>query len=273
MNRTMITEDLPALAQQSFALAQRFCSDCRAYHATWGYLRVAGLRKGATSDTQLLTDGLKDPIRVLIAGSADAGQLAAVAASLEGRRFSVTLVDVCETPLELCKAFAESQGIALKAVRRDIARSHELGPFDAVLFHNFLGFLDADHRLETLRSLNAALNPDGRLIIFQRVAPTAAEPSPGIDGEAVAQLVVSGLMARGLTLPEDEGAFRNRIAAATYNDGRNRRLAAFSSIAQLENELRQAGYTNIVVVDADQYGSGPNPFRRTSPRYMMLARP
>jgi hypothetical protein len=274
----MTSEDLPALASESFRLAQAFCGACRDYHATWSYVRAAGLRKGAMTDLAFLKMGfetLADPVRVLIAGAADTGQLAAVAEALRGRRFSATLVDLCETPLALCRAFASRHGIPFAAHRRDIAEAAELGPFDAVLFHNFLSFLDAEQRNATLAALRPTLGRDGRLVIFQRIAAQGKADAGAIEGEAAAAAVIDRLRAVGIPLPEDEARFAERLAAAASNDKRERRLSAFTSIAWLEGELRDAGYGDIRIMPLTQSAGSTEErtaWRPPSQRYLIVAR-
>lgn len=274
----MISEDLPALASQSFELAKTLCGTCRDYHATWGYARAAGLRNGAMGDLPFLKaglEGLAEPARVLIAGSADTGQLAAVADALQGRRFSATLVDLCETPLVLCRGFAERHGIAFAAHRRDIAQAADLGPFDAVLFHNFLSFLDSAQRSATLSALRPTLRRNGRLVIFQRIA--AEGQADAVAGDAAAAAVIARLHALGIGLPEEEACFAQRLSAAASNGERERRHSTFSSIAVLEGELRDAGYGDIRVQpltsaagDTGQRGAW---LRRSRRHYLLTARP
>jgi hypothetical protein len=274
----MNCEDLPALAHRSFELAQTFCGDCRDYHASWGYVRAAGLRKGATAELAVLKGslaGLADPMRVLIAGSADTGQLAALANALSGRRFQITLVDLCETPLALCREFATQHSIDFAAYQRDIAAAADLGPFDAVLFHNFLSFLTARRRNAMLIALRPALAARGRLVIVQRVAAQEKAYAKPIDGVAVASEVIRNLRAAGISLPEEESRFAARLAAASSNDDRERRLLAFSSTTMLENELRDAGYGDIQVTLLSQAKGREEErtaWRSPSDRYLVVAK-
>ena len=87
-NPGMIVEDLPDMAHKLFGLALGNCGACRDYHATWGYLRAAGVRRGATADVEALGVNfalLPANPRVLLVGCADTGQLTLVANALDGR--------------------------------------------------------------------------------------------------------------------------------------------------------------------------------------------
>lgn len=273
----MIDEDLPELAARSFGLALASCGECCDYHATWSYVRAAGLRKGAPADTPHLSEclaHLSEPLSVLIAGSADTGQVAAVANSLSGRRHRITLVDICETPLALCERFAADQSIPLTVLRGDIEEAVRYGPFDVVLFHNFLSFLDDEKRHATLASLRPALTKQGRLVIFQRLAAAEASSGVAFDGAETARQVIEALRLRGIPLPEEEAFFAKRLAAAAGSAARARRLSAFTSVAQIEGDLVRAGYREIQVkslVETARGGASDLLWRRPSPRFLILA--
>ncbi|MFN4140931.1 methyltransferase domain-containing protein [Aestuariivirga sp.] len=273
----MIDEDLPALAAQSFRLALASCGECRDYHATWSYVRAAGLRKGAPADIPHLREcleGLSGSVSVLIAGSADTGQVVAVANALPDRRGRITLVDVCQTPLALCESFAADHALPLTVGRVDIEQAAGYGPFDVVLFHNFLSFLDDSKRHAALASLRLALSPQGRLVIFQRLAAAEATGGGAIDGTEAARRVTEALRLRGIPLPEEEERFAKRLAAAAGSAARARRLSAFTSVTQIEDNLLRAGYREIRVralAEPASEGVADAPWRRPSPRFLVLA--
>lgn len=271
----MTLEDLPALAEQSFLIAQTQCGPCRDYHATWSYVRAAGLREGATADVPhlhaVLADVPETP-HLLIAGSADTGQIAALAAVMHGRAFRVTLADLCETPIALCREFASRHGISFAGHRCDIADVGRFGPFDAVLCHNFLSFLDKDSRRTALLGMRAALVTTGKLVILQRVTDAANEGSP-VDGSVAAMTIIQSLRSKGIPLPEEEARFAERLAEAASNTFRERRLSAFTSAAEIEAELRQAGFGSFQTTELVRAASAGTGWRRPSRRYLIVARP
>jgi hypothetical protein len=245
---SVIIEDLPAMAHESFTLALANCGDCRDYHATWGYVRAAGFRKGAAADLRVIAERIssRGPApRVLIVGSADTGQVAAVASALAGRDFSLTLVDICDTPLKLCAAFASRNGIPLETHRCDVRNIDGLGNFDAILLHNFIAFIPADDRVTVLSGLRRALADQGRMWMFQRVygqreGDKAKAPIPLIED------ILDALRLRNIALPEDRADFAARLHSELASGAREKRISVFRTAGDLEALLRQAGFVHVV---------------------------
>ena len=187
---------------------------------------------------------LSAPMRVLVCGSADTGQVAAVAEALAGRDFAITLVDLCDTPLKLCAEFAAQNGIRLETSRRDIRDIEDLGRFDAVLLHNFIGFIPADGRVAVLSALRRALADQGRVLMFQRVfdgSKLGRERPP----DALVNDILAALRRQKIAMPESPASFAQRILAELASSHRQSRRYAFHTVGAVEDLFRQAGFEKL----------------------------
>ena len=244
----MIIEDLPQMAQDLFELALDNCGACCNYHATWGYLRVAGLRRGAVADVESLGAdfvGLRSNPHILITGCADTGQLTLVANSLSGYSPSITLVDRCTTPLRLCATFAQQNGINLEIHQGSIEDLQDIERYDAIFSHEFLGFVDEGMHVALLNALRRALVPNGRVIIAQRICEGEQRAETGQSPEELVVAVLAKLRDEGIALPEAESDFARRIVSELGGARRQRRNAAFRSCGDVERLLSAAGFGRI----------------------------
>jgi SAM-dependent methyltransferase len=241
----MIVEELPQMARALFDLALSNCGACCDYHATWGFLRAAGLRRGAVADFESLSaefSGLRAKPRILITGCADTGQLTLVANSLAGSSPSITLVDRCATPLRLCAGFARQNGIDLEIRQGSVEELQDVGRYDAIFSHEFLGFVDEGKHLALLNVLNRALVPNGRVIIAQRVHEGEQRAGLGQSPEELAVAALAKLRDKGIALPEAETDFARRIVSELGGARRQRRNGAFRRPGDIERLLTAAGF-------------------------------
>ena len=111
------------------------------------------------------------PINVVIVGSTDTGILAGlmqVSSGLGGEamisNLNVTLLDQCQTPLEICQSYAKTAGIDLETTRSDFLAYDGAGRFDLILMHGVLPFFPVLRRREYLRAIRDWLAPEGTLI-------------------------------------------------------------------------------------------------------------
>ena len=107
MQGERFSEDLHQLAGEAWEVAGRLCGTCRNLHVLWPYQRLAGSpgRDVAVVEPVLRRLLSASGRKVLIAGCADSGLLALVARTANPAT-AITVVDRCETPLELCRRFA-----------------------------------------------------------------------------------------------------------------------------------------------------------------------
>lgn len=248
-----LVEDLPRLARDAYGLADRYCVDCRDFHALWPYVRLArasAAAEGGRSVVEPLLRGLIDGglERILIAGAADTGLLALVARA-GGGRTEITVVDRCQTPLELCRHFAAQHRLPVMTLRADL-RSLELdAAFDLVFVHSLLQFIEPPRRVGLLSRLCQAVAPSGRMVMVSRSGRR-------IDGGLVEgyragypDWVMGELHRKGVSLPAPALVFRDRLLA--YAKAREAREGAFSEIADIGRLVEEAGFDLESVVEFD----------------------
>lgn len=188
--------------------------DCRGYHRGWLVLQHLGLISGLSSERRFIVEALRAaaacrPVRtVQIAGCADFGLLSVLHEAL-GRPVgdvSITVRDRCATPLALCRLYAAQSGFDIECEAGDLMSGASGSRFDLVLAHSLLSFCPAQQRGRLLARLAAQLTPDGTLLLYQSVRPTAASALLAY-GEAE----TGAMVGRAL----DEGCAR--IAAARWS--------------------------------------------------------
>src|SRR5262249_18439351 len=143
----LYTERLTDFAAQAYQLSDRLCGSCRDLHALWPYIRLSRSSTGVEVEGSRLTEVLRRLIAaggrdVLIAGAADTGLLALVARAGADHLVNIVVLDICETPLELCRQFAKQWSIPITTIRQDLRELDVRQQFDLVLVHGTLHFID-----------------------------------------------------------------------------------------------------------------------------------
>lgn len=239
------SEDLRQLAAEAFDLSGCLCGPCRDLHALWPYIRLSRASTGiedrpsilASQLDDLFVRGLRD---ILIAGSADTGLLALVARVGARHAPRIVVLDICETPLELCRRFANRWSLSVETVRQDLLDLDAERHFDIVLVHGTLQFIAADRRPDALARIRRAIRPGGRLVLlFNTSRPVAAEDAEQIRAD-YANSVLDELKRLDVPLPDTEVAMRGRL----YAHARRRELreGAFAEPHDVVRALHAAGF-------------------------------
>jgi SAM-dependent methyltransferase len=245
-------EDLPAMAAQAYALADHLCLDCRNFHALWPYRRLARMCSAAEFGAPIIERTLRELLsfggrHVLIAGAADSGLLAAVLRAGADLEPEITVVDRCETPLELCRQFAARWSFPLHTQRLDLV---ELGlrDFDIIYANEVLQHFSKDERVGMLARMRRALRPGGHLVC---VFHTGAH----IEGDVVreyrtgyADWLLAELERIGIPLPDSAETFRQRANGCA--DGLRTREGTFEEPETVDGIMKAAGF---VVVERTQF--------------------
>jgi hypothetical protein len=174
-------EDPLENARLCVKIAEDRCVDCGNFHLRSILRRIAvapGSKIGdmdefcamiALALRRLRKSG--QTIRVAIVGSTDTGILAALMRTsheLGGdglvSTLSITLVDQCATPLEICKAYARFGGFELNVVQTDIREFADADKFDLVLMHGVLPFFPFSLRHDYMSHIATLLSQNGILI-------------------------------------------------------------------------------------------------------------
>jgi hypothetical protein len=185
-------EDLSYNARRAMELAPIYCGHCLNYHFLSPAKRVAGgvSRSGVSADRTsmveimagLVTDaGKRDrqAVDVVIAGTVDTGILATCAHATFARardvssRVRFTVLDLCRTPLELCREFAVTHGVDLVTDAVDLVETENVYPADVLVHHSLFRYLPADQHVATLRKFVSWLKPGGRLVFSMTIHPRA----------------------------------------------------------------------------------------------------
>ncbi len=154
--------------------------DCSWYHGLWQDLALLGL--AATPDQQ--SDFFRDaivrfanrPLKLLISGSADFLILAHILAACSEHSVAatITVMDVCETPLHFNRWYAGRLGHKITTVRGDIF-DHQIDElFDVVCSHGFLSQFLPEQRMKVVSQWSRLLAPGGVVLAVNRVRPGPA---------------------------------------------------------------------------------------------------
>jgi SAM-dependent methyltransferase len=271
------SEDLRQLAVEAAEVSGRLCGSCANFHMLWPYNRLAKASGGDVA-APLVRSALSGLLSqsgrsVLIAGCADTGLLAVVARAANSGT-DITVLDRCETPLELCRRFAGRWSLPIQTVHLDLMKLAEQSSFDVVFAHMVLQFIPASHSLDVLLRMRGSLRPDGRLVLVFRT-------SPRIEGSLVPEYLrgypmnlIEQLEDSNVPLPEPREAFRRRLEV--YFEERRAREGTHTSRAEVEELIKAAGFVieEITPIDANM----SEPFRQFCAkiglqRFLAIAKP
>ena len=156
---------------------------CDWSHGLWQFLRVFRLVGSIEYHTTFYRDALAlvDAVhggarpRVLISGASDYGVLARVLWAFRGREMEpdITVVDLCETPLELNRWYAARERCEITTVAADITAFRSARPFDAICADSFLGRFAPDARAALAKRWHALLRPGGTALVINRLRADA----------------------------------------------------------------------------------------------------
>jgi len=270
-------ERLGEIAAETYAVAGRLCGSCRNLHALWPYIRLSrsstGLeRSGSVLETALrafITGGLR---KILIAGAADTGLLSLVLRAADDFDVDVTVLDVCASPLELCRRLAGQWSIPVRTVKQDLADLDERQAFDLVLVHGTLHFIAGEKRLNVLARIHRALRPNGRLVLlFNTSRPSTIRKDDKLHVD-YAELVVNELRRLAIPLPDSESEFIRRLS--DHSRQRQEREGAFASPGDAEQLLETAGFEIIGCSEVETTHSAKTFTAHISKhRFMAIAEP
>jgi hypothetical protein len=174
-------EDLSANLALTARLAPACCTVCQGYHLRYVASRLTDAKTPINHDRRQLAEVVgryaaarPGPTHVLIAGAADTGILATcahgvAAAGLGAPRVGYTVLDICETPLALCRAFAGRHGLDVQTVVADLRKPETRLAADLVIVHSVLRQIEADFHRPIMEELRSWLGPDGRIVFSNRL--------------------------------------------------------------------------------------------------------
>jgi len=253
-----LREDLPALAELEFRLAQLHCVSCDDYHALWGYERLAR-SKGNSFEIErdilqrLLHGYLPSHGRALIAGAADAGLLALVAQLTRELSPHITIADRCATPLNVCRRYAEDHGLSVMTAHTDLTAATIEAKHDLAFAHNVLMLLPRTVHVAFLSNIRRSLSFGGVFVLVNRVRVAKPVRLPPAH---YAVRIMEGLAERGISLPERESEFRKRLES--YADRQHTWSDAVVDLKHVESVLSAVGFRILERVDHDRRRTNPD---------------
>ncbi len=250
----LYTESLAEVAAEAYAQSSHLCGSCADLHALWPYIRLSRTSTGSESEGSDLEVALRDLIgngrrRVLVAGSADSGLLALVARAGAPHPEEVVVLDICETPLELCRQFANKWSIQIATRRQDLRQLDDQSKYDVVLVHGTLHFIRAG------RQARSACAHSARAAAAGATCPDVQYEQPVHRRDrrqfppCYADSVLGELRRLHVALPDSEATLRTRLSA--HSRRRQLREGAFAKAADVDLLLNEAGFE---VIRCDQVG-------------------
>jgi SAM-dependent methyltransferase len=241
-------ERLGDIAAEAYEVAGRLCGSCHNLHALWPYIRLSRSSTGLERSGSVLEATLRSFVgeglrKILIAGAADTGLLSLVLRAADDFDVDVTVLDVCGSPLELCRRFAGKWSIPIKTVKQDLADLSERQAFDLVLVHGTLHFIAAGKRSRILVRIHRALRPNGRLLLLFNTSRASTIRKDDKFHVEYAESVVKELKRLGISLPDTESEFVRRLS--DHSRQRQEREGAFASSGDAKQLLEAAGF-NII---------------------------
>lgn len=153
--------------------------DCSWYHAIWQYLRIFNLVSTPTWHSEFYREALGHLSstghhnRILISGTADYSMLAHVISAYRrsGGDPRITVLDLCETPLLLCKWYGKLVQLDVEIVSANLFDYDPDGQFDVIVTDAFLTRFPRLERPRVIQKWGELLRPDGKLITTIRLDP------------------------------------------------------------------------------------------------------
>lgn len=236
--------DLIGLAAAGWRLGQDRCTGCGGYHRIWGTLRAAGVVGGTGADeavlAPLLAALLKPGDRVFLAGSADPGLLDLVARAAGQIPLTVSVADLCATPLAVIAQLRRQAAISVSTRRLDLADLEDVGQWDLIISHSMLPFVPPTQRLEILVRLRRALAPEGRLVLAARTSANLTATEAALHDQAWTARARKRIVDAGVPLPGRAEAFDADLA--TFAARRQGQLGGFETAEVIAGLLEQAGF-------------------------------
>lgn len=168
--------------------------DCSWYHGTYQYFRLLSVVATPERNAEFLFDALETLARdggyprVLLSGTVDYCMLAFILKAYQntGAIPQVTVVDRCETPLYLCRWYAEQMSTEIETCVSDIFDFAPAQPFDLICCHSFLPMVPQSLRMDLMKAWYRALRPGGKVVTNVSIIPTAPDGANMFSPEQVA---------------------------------------------------------------------------------------
>lgn len=239
-------EPLRELAGEAYEVAELRCGSCRDSHVLWPYIRMSRTSIGAEREGSALEPILSELLteerpKILIAGSQDTGLLALVIRATSWLDPELTVLDRCDTPLEMCRRLSTRWHRPIATLHQDLRDLDIRNRFDLVLLHHTLQFVPRENRSGVLLNLARALRPAGCLVHSFNISRSLSGSVGAEHRDVYPDCVLDELARIDVSLPEPEAEFRARLQAHASN--RERHTGAFADAAEVDHLMQAAGFT------------------------------
>lgn len=182
------TAPLMELLSDAVCAGSYLSEDCSWYHGAWQYLRILDLVSTPTWHPSFYIPELRrfadrhDNPRILISGTADYSTLAHVlwVFGEKDKNCQVTVLDLCQTPLILCKWYAQRVGDHIETVQQDILSYEPENKYHLIVTDAFLTRFPKLERSAVTKSWANLLQPGGCVITTCRIRTGANTSKQGI---------------------------------------------------------------------------------------------
>jgi SAM-dependent methyltransferase len=232
------------MAAQAYALADRLCEHCRNFHALWPYRRLARMCSAASSGSPVIERTIRALLasggrRVLVAAAADSGLLATIARAGAGLEPDITVVDRCETALELNRQFAAQWLFPLQTRRQELAE-FDLADFDVIYANELIQYFPRDRRVDMLAHMRRALRPSGHLVCVFHTGDRIEGATVPEYKAAYAGWLAAELERCRIPLPDSLDRFLQRASDCDY--GGQSRKGEFETPEAVDALMQDAGF-------------------------------
>ena len=196
---------LPALingTHNEFPLEQ--CTDsCRGYHQAWPLLQVLQLISGLSVERKEIVQHLQQRNNdlkvksVLIAATADFGLLSVLHEAFGEtiKDIDVTVVDMCQTPLNLCSAYATQMGFEIETIQENLMYFDKEKKYDVIIGHSILSFIMPNDRYDFIDNLTSHLTSNGQIFLYQSIRPDKVNEILKFDKKETVQWIENAMVA------------------------------------------------------------------------------
>lgn len=202
--------ELAEAAPLARAVAPVLCTEgCADYHGAIEDLRSLDLVVTPDTHAGFYRDALGARARagardVLIAGCADFGMLATVCEAFAGavdEQPTVSVLDLCPTPLLLCRWWAATRPLAIETIVADATAPQPAERWDLITTESLLTLLTPDGRRGVAGAWRDSLRPGGAVVTSCRLQPGGGPEPPSEDRAAAFERRVLEEVEAGATLP------------------------------------------------------------------------
>lgn len=247
-------EPLAISAPLAWQYAQQMChkdttgASCLWNHGLWQLLRLMRLagtaanRSGFYQRTLREFMGSNPAPHILVSGTADYAMLAqiALAAQRTGAAPTVTVVDICETPLHLNRWYADRSNIKINTVCSDMLEFEAESPFDMICTDSFLGRFPHARWPEVAARWQALLRPGGRLLTASQLRPSSGQERLVFDESQI--IAFRKKVLDSAPQPLQAGFTREDLFEAVTQYCRNQSNYPLRSETHLRSLLENAGF-------------------------------